>query len=271
MFLTRFLFIPAASRYSLWPLTLLTGEQGSAKSSALEMELTMLRGEKSLCQALPAKEDALIASITNRSLVDYDNIDSFGLDDPRKASYSDTLCHIATGAEIDYRRLFTTNVKDTFRIHSHGSFTSRVNPFSRSDVMRRCIHLDVAPQGGPKVVKETLFDAVLAARPALLAEYIIRAQNILRAHLKFGSKTYQLQSEMPEYECFCMRVAEYEGTMEVTADLWAAYVRKYSESISANNPLVFTVRLWWVKAKPTPSAQLAPQRCLENYGTLLRS
>jgi hypothetical protein len=271
MFLTRFLFIPAASRYSLWPLTLLTGEQGSAKSSALEMELTMLRGEKSLCQALPAKEDALIASITNRSLVDYDNIDSFGLDDPRKASYSDTLCHIATGAEIDYRRLFTTNVKDTFRIHSHGSFTSRVNPFSRSDVMRRCIHLDVAPQGGPKVVKETLFDAVLAARPALPAEYIIRAQNILRAHLKFGSKTYQLQSEMPEYECFCMRVAEYEGTMEVTADLWAAYVRKYSESISANNPLVFTVRLWWVKAKPTPSAQLAPQRCLENYGTLLRS
>jgi hypothetical protein len=249
MFLTRFLFIPAASKYPLWPLTLLKGEAGGTKSSGPEMILTFLRGEASLAQALPMKEDALIASITNRSYVVYDNIDSFGLDDPKLASYSDRLCHIATGAEIDLRRLFTTNMKDTFVIHNHGVFTSRVNPFSRSDVHRRTLTLDVAPAAPKKIPKQKLFNAVLKARPALLAEYILRSQNILRAHLQHGAKVYPYQSEMVEYEAFTLVVSEYEGTLDSTVNLWAAYMKKYGETITSSNPLVHTVRCWLGKSK----------------------
>ena len=45
------------------------------KSSAFEMLLTMLSGKPSEAQGLPAKEGDLVASITNRSYLVYDNID----------------------------------------------------------------------------------------------------------------------------------------------------------------------------------------------------
>ena len=249
MFLTRLNFIPAASAYSTWPLAYHLGDQDSGKSTGFELVLTWLQGKEGSGQALPAKEDALIAGVTNKSYILYDNIDGANLDDPRKAGFSDTLCHLATGAEITMRKLYTTNDDVSYSIRNHAAFTSRVNVFSRSDVMRRCIQLHIAPgDNNTKVEKSVFFNAVLENRAALTAEYILRAQNILRAHLQFGKKSYRYQSSMAEYEAFTLRCAEYEGTLEETQVLWASYMRQYAEAITASNAMVFAIRLWLGKS-----------------------
>jgi hypothetical protein len=246
LFLGRLMFMAAASLYSLWPLVLITGEQGTGKSTPLELVLTFLRGVKSLAQTLPAKEDSLVASVTNRSLVVYDNIDGARLSDPIRSTYNDLICHLSTGADVDMRILFTTNDNITFRVRNHAGFTARVNPFDRSDVMRRCLPLETeaAAADGSTQSKDALFAAVLAERPAMLAEFALRAQNILKAHAAYGDKAYKCQTEMSDYEVFTYRCAEFEGTLKQNQQMWTACMVKYREAITSSNPMTFAVRLW---------------------------
>ena len=244
MFLTRILFMVAASKYSLWPLTLFTGDQDTGKSTGLELLLTFLNGEPGYVKTMPNREGDLIASITNSSICAYDNIDGINFEAARFKVLSDYLCHIATGAKLDMRKLFADNICLTYEIHNHGCFTARVNPFTRPDVMRRTIHLEMDPPGGERIDKDTLKSRVLAQRPSMLAEFLLRAQNILRAHASFGAKTYTYDSEMAEYEAFTLRCAEYEGTLTETQNLWKTYMNQYRRSITERNPIVLAIRLW---------------------------
>lgn len=240
MFITRFLFTTVASRYPLWPLGMITGEQDSGKSTGPELILAVFRGKETDAIKLPRREDALLASISTRSYLVYDNIDS-----TQAAEYDDILCLIATGAEVDVRVLYQTNSRATFKLRNHAMFSSRENPFSRSDVMRRMIVLEVRPfDPNDKKEKKDLVKAVLDERPALLAEYVLRAQNILRAHLANGDTKYTCVTQMSDYEAFTLRCADYEGTMDETRHLWDRYMTQYRQSITSTNPLVYGCRLW---------------------------
>ena len=75
-----------------------------------------------------------------------------------------------------------------------GKFTCRVNPFSRQDVRRRTIQLHMAsPHGDGEneaPTRDELINAVLIDRTAMLAEILLRAQNIVRAYEVHGDKSY---------------------------------------------------------------------------------
>jgi hypothetical protein len=245
MFVTRVMFLSAASRYSLWPLDVHTGDGESGKTTPLELLLTTFKGRVSLTKSLPGKERDLVASVTNSSILAYDNIDEARLDSPDKAAYSDLICQISTGAELDLARLYSTNVVDRYTIKNHGFFTARTNPFSRPDVMRRTIHLEMdPPDTTSKFDRDKLVAKVLELRPQMLAEFLLRSQNILRAHLAHGDAAFEYQSSMAEYERFTLICAAYEGTLDETHKLWSDYMVQWQRSITASNPLVFGLRLW---------------------------
>jgi hypothetical protein len=258
MFLTRILFMVAASRYSLWPLILFTGDQDTGKSTGFELLLTLLSGEPGFVKSMPTREGDLIASITNNSICAFDNIDGIDFESAKHKVLSDYLCHLATGAKLDMRKLFADNVRLTYEVHNHGCFTARVNPFTRPDVMRRTIHIEMDAPGGERIDKDTLKARVLEQRPAMLAELLLRAQNILRAHAAFGKKTYIYDSEMVEYEAFTLRCAEYEGSLNETQALWRTYMTQYRRSITERNPIVHAVRLWLGSSAANPGRQVTP-------------
>ena len=83
---TRFLFVFCASRYSTWPILLLTGEGGSGKSTYFELLLSLLLGEPATLQSLPSQERSLVALLTNSSIAALDNVDGAGLNRSDRSS-----------------------------------------------------------------------------------------------------------------------------------------------------------------------------------------
>jgi hypothetical protein len=247
LFIQRLLFVFAASRYSLWPITLLVGDQNSGKSTPLELMLVLLKDDpKAEAKALPGREDGIIAALTNSAICCFDNIDGARLDDPQRSTISDTLCHIATGAEVPWRKLHSDMEILHFKIQNHGCFTARTNPFAhRSDVLRRTQTFTMAPPDPANTIpKDLLKKQIHEARPRILAEILLRCQNMVRAHLKLGEKQYRGVSEMLDYEVFCYRCAEFEGALPETQALWKANHKQYLESITEHNFLILAIRIW---------------------------
>ena len=247
MFFTRVMFLVAASMHRTWPLLLHTGDGESGKSTPIELILTFLLGKNGETQSMPGRMGDFVASVTNRTLQAYDNIDDAGLHRPANSAYSDLICQLATGAEIDMRELFVTNSLVTYRIRGHGMFTARVNPFDhRPDLLRRTLHLPMEPADKRvKIQKDKLIGAVLKDRNAMFAEFLIRAQNIFKAHQACeDSKEFAYVSQVVEYERFCYIAAEYEGSLPETMALWSAYMDQYDRTLTETNPLVYAVRLW---------------------------
>jgi hypothetical protein len=248
--ITRLLFMNAASRYSLWPEELIVGDSGSGKSTPDELMLAVYKNdEQAACKSLPGKEDSFIASLLHNSITVYDNIDGARLDDPQRQPYFDLICHLSTGAEIDMRTFYTPAGLTTLKIKGHGFFTCRFNPLaSRDDVMRRTILLQTDPapteeEAKNLPTKDELRRNVMKARPAIIAEIILRSQNILRAHLSVRTK-HATVTDMRDYEVFTLLCAEYEGTLPQTQAIWRQFADQYRQGLADHNPLARSVQLW---------------------------
>jgi hypothetical protein len=262
MWLARLMFFGFAPAIKLWPLTLLTGEQGSGKSTPCEMWLSFMAGADRDAPALPGAMRDFIAAATNQSCLVFDNCDGARLDDPDKSEYSDHICAIATGGQISLAQLFKTNTLVKFSIRNHAFFTAREYPFNRSDIARRLIHFEVEPMiDCQPVSKAAIIKGVLDQRDRIMAEYLIRTQNIVKAMAATEGKDYPVGSEMPDYQTWTLQCADYEGMLPQMERLWTAFSERYRVSIVENNPIVYALQMWlgshFIKHEHNPKNQLA--------------
>ena len=195
LWLQRIVFMCCSNRYSVWPLILILGEQNSGKSTGPERLLAALLGEATDLKGLPERGDALIASLTNRALAVYDNIDGF-VDDRGRAGFSNTFCLVATGGEIDMRKLYSTNELVSIRVQNHVWFTSRTMPFERDDLLRRVLRFGVTAEGSEDGDKDAMIESAAQARTPILAEWLLRAQNIVKAHRQWQPRPYKLITQI---------------------------------------------------------------------------
>lgn len=245
MFLGRLMFFGFASAIKIWPLNLLTGEQGSGKSTPCEMWLSFMAGEDRDAPTLPGAMRDFVAAATNQSCLVFDNTDGARLDDPEKSEYSDLICAIATGGMVPLAVLFQTNVLAKFSIRNHAFFTAREYPFNRSDIARRLIHFEVEPMiDCQPVSKATLIKQVLEQRNRIMAEILVRTQNCIRAIAAAEGKEYPVGSEMPDYQTWTLQCADYEGALPAMEKIWAAFSERYRTSITENSAIVYSVQLW---------------------------
>ena len=245
LFITRLmLMFSAASEVSLWPIVMLSGDQNSGKSTPGEKLLTLLAGEKTQGDLMSDDRTQLETSAANTPILLLDNVDGADLDSKKNGSTLDLLCLIATGGSLARRKLFTTADQARYRIHTHLITTSRTLPTDRADVQRRTLSLEVdsSPKGAARRSKDELFGELLEDRPRILAEIIVRSQNILRAYQQ-PAPDIDFISEMPEYEAFTYRCAVFEGTLAETQALWLANKEQYQEAITEQSPIVFALRL----------------------------
>jgi hypothetical protein len=231
-------------------------------------------------KSLPGKEDGLIAALTNSAVCCFDNIDGARLEDPQRSTISDTICHLSTGAEVPWRKLFSDMEVLDFKIQNHGFFTARVDPFSsRIDVHRRTITLTMeppvipgeVPEGKEGPTKDHYTAWTHEARPRILAEILLRCQNMVRAHQQYGTKQYRSRTEMADYEIFTYRCAEYEGTLPETQALWEVSRKLYLEAITDHNFLVLALRTWLGKTGvPNPNREARHKLCSESLRACFR-
>jgi hypothetical protein len=121
--------------------------------------------------------------------------------------------------------------------------TSRAWPLDRDDLLRRTLRLEVEPAHDAELVsKDDLFAALLAARPHILAEILLRAQNILRA-MKQPDKAFRRHSEMYEYEKWTYRLGAYEGTLVETETTWQAIREQAKATLTESSAIVQAMRL----------------------------
>jgi hypothetical protein len=244
MVIARLMFMFCASRHPLlWPMRLLTGDTSGGKSTLAEIENIIFRGDmlKVELDALPTSMASFISHVTSVDYCCFDNIDNAF--DEASDELKNMMCRLATGASISLRVLYETNTNRTYSLLKHVTLSARANPFDRDDILRRVLHIKMAPGAGDRE-KTGILEAALDNRTAIWAEILIRCQNIVKAHKANAGKSYPLVSKMKEYENYTMICADFEDSLEETRKLWAAYTQAYKDAITLDNHLLTSVLLW---------------------------
>jgi hypothetical protein len=126
------LFFPPLRRTAIIPAFL--GPQGAGKSTALRIIGRFLVGPQfDVTQVRADREDAFIASVTNRLVCGLDNADT------RVKWLEDALATYATRQRYQMRKLYTTNDEIAYRPRAFLMLSSRDPHFRRPDVAQRLL------------------------------------------------------------------------------------------------------------------------------------
>jgi hypothetical protein len=115
-----------------YPVLVLTGEQGSAKSTLAQVCRRLVDPHATLLRSLPRSERDLMVSAHNNWLLAYDNISTL------TAWQSDALCRLSTGGGFAARELFTDdrelviNAQRPIILNGIDDFVSRGDLIDRS-------------------------------------------------------------------------------------------------------------------------------------------
>ena len=93
---------------SPYPVAIIGGEQGSAKSMRSKILKTLIDANVPALQALPRNEHELFIAAANRHVLAFDNVSGLPL------WTSDTLCRLASGAGFSTRKLYEGREEEVF-------------------------------------------------------------------------------------------------------------------------------------------------------------
>ena len=95
-----------------YPVIVLSGEQGSAKSTFSAILRALLDPNTAPLRALPREDRDLFIAASNGHVLAFDNVSTLS------AWLSDTLCRLATGGGFAVRQLYTDQDEILFRCHA---------------------------------------------------------------------------------------------------------------------------------------------------------
>lgn len=122
-----------------YPVLVLQGEQGAAKSSTARMLKSVIDPSKAPLRNAPSNEQDLMISAENAQILVYDNLSQI------PSSLSDTLCRLATGTGFATRVLYTNRGEATFEVSRPVILTGIGDLVQRDDLASRAIVLDLPP------------------------------------------------------------------------------------------------------------------------------
>jgi len=146
-----------------YPVLVLSGEQGTAKSTFTKIMRALIDPNKAPLRSLPRKDEDLIIAAHNSHALVFDNVSGFSGD------ISDALCRIATGSGHGKRKLYTDNTEVIFD-GSRPIILNGITEFvTRSDLADRSITvtLESIPPEKRRLEKE-LWEAFDEEKPRIL-------------------------------------------------------------------------------------------------------
>lgn len=215
------------------PILLITGPQGSSKSSLTRAIQRIVHPQRAgLLSLLEKKEDIAIA-LSRRLITCFDNATGV------KAEISDMLCTAVTKGVYQKRELYTTKDECLIEYTSIMVINGIDVVSRRTDLMERCIMLEMSPiKPEERKTESELENAFNSILPSILGAIFNTIQRAL-AMDKIKSKTL---SRMADFESWSVKFAVAMGySPEEYQVALQENIKNLVDAVSFGNPTVFAV------------------------------
>jgi hypothetical protein len=146
-----------------YPLLVLSGEQGSAKSTLCTLLRSLIDPNTAGLRTLPREDRDLFIAATNAHLLCFDNLSTL------PAGVSDTFCRLATGGGFAVRSLYTDGDEALFNEARPVLLNGISDVATRPDLAERAIFLTLQPiSESSRRPEENLLAEFEAARPQII-------------------------------------------------------------------------------------------------------
>lgn len=202
-----------------YPVIVLSGEQGSAKSTFSAILRSLLDPNTAPLRALPREDRDLFIAANNSHLLAFDNVSGL------PTWLSDTLCRLATGGGFALRQLYTDQDEVLFEAARPVILNGIEEIVARPDLADRSVFLTLEPIPEEKRRPEAeLWAAFDAERPRLLGvllDAVVEGINRLPCtHLK----------KLPRMADFALWASACETALWPVGTFWSAYCTNRSEA-----------------------------------------
>lgn len=158
-----------------YPILILHGEQGTAKSHGCRVLRNLVDPNDSPLRSVVREERDLMIAATNAWVVAFDNLSSLG------PWLSDALCRLATGGGFSVRKLYTNQDEVLFHPQRPLLLNGIEDLATRGDLLDRAIVLHLPPIPRHKRQDEKKFwPAFKAAQPRILGALLDAVSTALR-------------------------------------------------------------------------------------------
>jgi hypothetical protein len=205
-----------------YPVIVLSGEQGSAKSTFSAILRALLDPNTAPLRALPREDRDLFIAASNGHVLAFDNVSGL------PAWISDTLCRLATGGGFAVRQLFTDQDEVLFKAARPVILNGIEDIVTRPDLADRAVFLTLEPIPEERRRPEAeLWAAFEAERPRILGVLLDAvAQGLKRlpdTHLP----------KLPRMADFALWATACETALWPEGAFWAAYCGNRDEAVEA--------------------------------------
>lgn len=195
-----------------YPLLVLSGEQGSAKTSASGVLRRLLDGNAFGGRPLPSSKRDLDAAARHAHLLSFDNVSYIS------PTMSDNLARLATGEEDGRRQLFTDSDEVVFQAMRPILVNGIANVITRPDLVDRAIFIELPfiPQS-ERLTRQVFWRRFEQDAPAIMAGLL----NLVAFGLKRLPET--IVSDLPRMADFALWGSAIERAHWPEGSFMAAY------------------------------------------------
>ncbi len=146
-----------------YPILVLNGEQGSAKSTVSRLLKSLIDPSASCFRSYPRNERDVVISASNSWVLIFDNLSSI------QPWFSDALCRISTGGGYATRELYTNKDETLFTATRPIIVNGITDIVHRHDLSDRCIFITLPPiKDEARLTEDALNRKFDEARPGIL-------------------------------------------------------------------------------------------------------
>ena len=212
-----------------YPILLLHGEQGTAKSTTTRILRSLLDPNESPLRTVPRNERDLMISARNAWVQAFDNLSQLPL------WFADALCRLATGGGFGTRKLFTDDDEALFNTQLPSVLTSIGELATRGDLLDRAIvlHLPHIPRL-KRQSEQQFWHTFEALRPSLLGALLDVVSAALQNlhHVKLDE--LPRMADFARWSCAAAEACAWHvETSQGGQSHTAAFLHSYAENISA--------------------------------------
>jgi hypothetical protein len=203
-----------------YPVIVLSGEQGSAKSTFSAILRALLDPNTAPLRALPREDRDLFIAATNGHVLAFDNVSGL------PAWISDTLCRLATGGGFAVRQLYTDQDEVLFDAARPVILNSIEDIVTRPDLADRAVFLTLEPIPEQRRRPEAeLWTAFKAERPRILGALL----DAVVEGLKRLAETRL--AKLPRMADFALWATACETALWSAGTFWSAYCGNLDEAV----------------------------------------
>jgi hypothetical protein len=217
-----------------YPVIVVAGEQGSAKSTVSGIIRRLVDPNTAPLRALPREERDLFIAATNAHALAFDNVSGM------PPWISDALCRLSTGGGFATRELHTDQDEVLFNAERPVILNGIEDIATRADLADRAVMLTLSPIADEKRrTEKEIWDEFHAAHPAILGALL---DGVVRGLSTLPNTTLKRKPRMAD---FALWVTACEPALNMPCTFEAAYSdnrTQATETVIEANPVAEAVR-----------------------------